>query len=197
MTAELHKARAELELLQSHYGVEAITNPEQLRRTMRGFKIANTDLGHEILSAIKRCVDLEAKRARMPRRVPVRQVSGPAVIKLATERKHLTNLLKMVAYQAESDLVALLAPHYARVDDEGRTLIQTALNSSADIEVTDNELRVTLAPLSSAHRGAAIEELCRDLNDAAAVFPGTKLRLRYSVTDQPRSPGTSPPSGQI
>jgi len=31
-------------------------------------------------------------------------------VKLAPERKHLTNLLKMVAYQAESDLVRLLAP---------------------------------------------------------------------------------------
>jgi len=34
------------------------------------------------------------------------------VIKLAVERKHLTNLLKMVAYQAEGDLLRILAPHY-------------------------------------------------------------------------------------
>jgi len=41
----------------------------------------------------------------------------------------------MVAYQAESDLLALLRPHYARADQEGRTLITTALQSSADIEI--------------------------------------------------------------
>jgi len=183
LTAELQKARLELEHLQAHYGVEALTNVEQLRRSMRGFKIANADLGDDILRAIKTCVDLEAKRAKVPKRVPIERVAGPDVIKLATERKHLTNLIKMVAYQAESDLVALLAPHYARIDEEGRTLIQTALSSAADIAVTDSELRVTLAPLSSAHRSQAIAKLCQDLNAANAVFPGTKLRLRYAVSD--------------
>ena len=46
-----------------------------------------------------------------------------AVVKLATERKHLTDIIKMVAYQAESDLLALLRPHYSRADQEGRTLL--------------------------------------------------------------------------
>ncbi|MBV9531859.1 MAG: hypothetical protein JO283_12520 [Bradyrhizobium sp.] len=36
-----------------------------------------------------------------------------AVVRLATERKHLTDIIKMIAYQAESDLLALLGPHYA------------------------------------------------------------------------------------
>ena len=38
------------------------------------------------------------------------------MIKLAPERKHLTNLIKMVAYQAESDLLRLVAPHYRRAE---------------------------------------------------------------------------------
>jgi len=45
------------------------------------------------------------------------------VLKLSTERKHLTNLLKMVAFQIESDLVEMIRPHYKRVQDEGRTLV--------------------------------------------------------------------------
>ena len=32
----------------------------------------------------------------------------------AGTKKHLTNLIKMVAYQAESDLLRLVAPHYRR-----------------------------------------------------------------------------------
>jgi hypothetical protein len=38
------------------------------------------------------------------------------VVKLATERKHLTDIIKMVAYQAESDLLALLRPQEVRED---------------------------------------------------------------------------------
>lgn len=61
-----------------------------------------------------------------------------AVIKLATERKHLSNIIKMVAYQAESDLVALLGPHYARVAEEGRTLLHELFQAAADLDVADN-----------------------------------------------------------
>jgi hypothetical protein len=59
-------------------------------------------------------------------------------VKLSTERKHLTNVLKMVAYQIESDLVELVRPHYKRVEDEGRTFIQMALQNTADMEPIHN-----------------------------------------------------------
>jgi len=89
----------------------------------------------------------------------------------------------MVAYQAESDLLRAVAPHYRRAEEEGRTLIQAALASAADLEVTDTELRVTLAPLSSAHRTRAIAALCEELNRAETVFPGSCLRLRYAIRE--------------
>jgi len=179
--AKLREARAELSRLQAEYGLEALVNPEGERPTMRGFKIALGKLGSTIWSALKRVTDLEAKRAAMPKRVPVQEVVTGKVVKLAPERKHLTNLLKMVAYQAESDLVRLVAPHYRRVEDEGRTLIQSALAGAADLEVKDRELRVAIYPLSSAHRTRAITALCDELNRSQIIFPGTRLRLYYEV----------------
>ena len=103
------------------------------------------------------------------------------LVKLAPERKHLTNLIKMVAYQAESDLLRLVAPHYRRADDEGRTLIQSALASAADLQVTKTELRITLAAQSSRHRTRAIAALCEELNQTKIMFPGSRLRLRYAI----------------
>ena len=126
-------------------------------------------------------LQLEKQKAAMPRRVPIRTVTEEPVVKLAPERKHLTNLIKMVACQAESDLFRLVAPHYHRADDEGRTLIQSALASAADLEVTQTELRVTLAPQSSPHRTRAIAALCDELNQTNTVFPGSQLRLRYAI----------------
>lgn len=91
----------------------------------------------------------------------------------------------MVAYQAEGDLLRLLAPHYKRVDDEGRTLIHSALASAADLQVTDSGLRVTLAPLSSAHRTRAIAALCSEINRIPVCFPGTRLRLCFAIAEKP------------
>ena len=180
---QLRQAHAHLDRLQAEYGLEALTNPELQRRTMRGFKIAQGKLGQQICQAMQRVQQLEVQRAAVPRRVAVQAVSEEPVVKLAPERKHLTNLIKMVAYQAESDLLRAVAPHYRRVEEEGRTLIQSALASAADLEVTATELRITLAPLSSAHRTRAIAALCNELNQTETVFPGSRLRLRYAIQE--------------
>jgi hypothetical protein len=102
-------------------------------------------------------------------------------MKLSTQRKHLTNVLKMVAYQIESDLLELIRSHYSRVEEEGRTLIHSILQDAADIEPNQEELRITLAPLSSPHRTRVVQALCAALNQSNTVFPGTQLKLRYSV----------------
>ena len=181
--AKLRQAQADLDRLQAEYGLEALVNLEQERPTMRGFKIAKGTLGLKIWSALQRVMQLEARRAKLPRRVPVQAAINEPVVKLAPERKHLTNILKMVAYQAESDLFRLLAPHYRRVQDEGRTLIQSALASAADIEVTDRELRVTLAPMSSLHKTKSLAALCQELNQSTILFPRSILRLRYAIRE--------------
>jgi len=179
--AKLRKAYADLERLQAEYGLEATNNIESRRRTMRGFKIAHGKLGQSITKAMQQVSLRDKQRAALPKRIPLQDLPGEPVVKLAPERKHLTNLLKMVAYQAESDLLRAVTPHYSRADDEGRTLIQSALASDADLQVTENELRVILAPLSSPHRTRAIAALCEELNQTVTIFPGSRLRLHYAV----------------
>jgi len=148
---------------------------------MRGFKIAHGNLAAQLRHACERLTALEQARTAAPARIPVCEVVQTDVVKLAPERKLLTNLLKMVAYQAESDLVHRVAPHYKRTTDEGRTLIQAALANSADLEVTAEELRVSIAPLSSPHRTHAIAALCDGLNTRPVRFPGSRLRLRFGI----------------
>lgn len=180
---KLRQAQAHVDRLQAEYGLAALSSLERQRRTMRGFKIAKGKLGLQIWEALQRAAELEARRNKLPKRVPVAAVTDQPIVKLAPELKHLTNLIKMVAYQAESDLFRLVAPYYRRVDDEGRTLIQSALASAADIEVTDRELRLTLAPLSSPHKTRAIAALCKDLNKSETCFPGSELRLHYAIRE--------------
>jgi hypothetical protein len=181
LEAKLRQAHAEVDRLQAEYGLEALTNPEHLRSSIRGFKIAHGKLGRRIADAVDRVSKLQTRRDKMPRRVPIQSVSSQPVVKLAPERKHLTNLLKMVAYQAESDLFRAIAPHYPRAEEEGRTLIQSALMSAADLEVAEKELRIYLLPLSSAHPSRAIAALCEELNETKTLFPGSTLRLRFAV----------------
>ena len=185
LNAEIRKAYAELNQLTADYGVEALTNRESVRKTMRGFKVANAPLSNAIIEQMEGIMALEKRRAKMPTRVPVQQVARGEVIKLSVERKHLTDLLKMVAYQAECDLLRLIAPHYRRAEDEGRALIRSALATAGDINLTDDELRVSLHPLSSPHRTKALTAICERLNLTPTRFPGSKLRLHFTVKPEP------------
>jgi transposase len=183
---EIRAARGEVAKLEQAYGAAAADNPETSRPTMRGFKIAHGKLGQKLRAARNRLDELLKRRRALPTRVEVSDVSDGAVIKLATERKHLTNIIKMLAYQAESDLVSMLQPHYSRAEQEGRTLLHELFSASADIEVKGDELRVTLSPLSAPHRTLAVQALCEPLNEIATKFPGTNLRLRFDVHPPPR-----------
>jgi hypothetical protein len=183
---EIQAARADLARLEREYGAAAASNAEQCRPTMRGFKIAYGKLGKQLRMARDRVAQLCAQRQDLPKRVEIRDLNEGAVVRLATERKHLTDIIKMVAYQTESDLLALLRPHYARADQEGRTLLHELFATAGDIRVGESELHITLAPLSSPHRTHAAEALCEMLDQTATIFPGSRLRIRFSVRPPPR-----------
>ena len=177
-------ARAAFAKLQEEYGSTALDYLEGRTATMRQFTSAEKRIHREIKDAADRMAALAARRKSLPKHIPLAESKHhQEFVKLSTERKHLTNVLKMVAYQIESDLVERLRPYYARVDDEGRTLVQTALQSAASIQPGKDELRVAIAPLSSEHRSKAIAALCRDLNVFNTVFPGTNLRMHFEVAE--------------
>ena len=183
---QIRSARSELSAIERAYGAAVADNTEQKRRTMRGFKIAHGRLGKQLRAARARLAKLIEQRRSVAQRVEIRDLSEGAVVKLASERKHLTDIIKMVAYQAESDLLALLRPHYARAEQEGRTLLHEIFAAAGDIRVSDTELHLTLAPLSSPHRTRAAQALCDILDQTATTFPGTQLRMRFVVRPPPR-----------
>ena len=193
---QIRDARTDLAQIERGYGAAAADNVEQRRPTMRGFKIAHAKIGKTLQKARARLTKLLDQRRHLPKRVEIRDLSQGSVVKLSTERKHLTDLIKMVAYQAESDLLASLRPHYKRVDQEGRTLLHELFSSAGDIQVCGSELRVTLAPLSSPHRNRAAHALCDMLDQTAVTFPGSSLRIRFVIQPSPHIglafPGSPP-----
>jgi hypothetical protein len=146
------------------------------------FQKTKKKLRRDMEKVTARIQKLATRRASLPSHLPLAKArKGQDTVKLSTERKHLTNILKMVAFQIESDLVEMIRPHYKRAEDEGRTLVQTILQDAADIEPAEGELRITLAPLSSPHRSRVVESLCAALNKTNTMFPGTQLQMRFAV----------------
>jgi DNA-binding CsgD family transcriptional regulator len=183
---EIHTARVHLKKLRQSYGATAIDYVQGRTRTVVRFEIAEEIIRKKIDKTTDRVKKLKVRCESLPARVPLADArKGQEAVKLSTERKHLTNVLKMVAYQIESDLVELIRPEYKRVEDEGRTFIQTVLQDTADIEPAVDQLQITLAPLSSPHRSRALDALCQALNKTSTLFPGTRLHMQYSVATSP------------
>jgi hypothetical protein len=169
---ELSKTRADIKKIRQTYGAMALKHFQGGTATLRALTAEQKKIHQELKEANDRIHKLRAQQKSLPKRVHLSQVRpDEEPVKLSTERKHLTNVLKLIAYQIESDLVKLIRPHYARTDDEGRTLIQTALRCAATLEPCATELRVTLCPLSSAHRSQAVAALCEALTGPERAFP--------------------------
>lgn len=177
LTRRLKEARAEVMRLQGELGKEAAANHETARPTMRGFKIAHANFRGEIRKVESRIERLLAQRKKMPKRIGANDLKM-----LRTEKKLIADVIKMTAYQVETELLGMLQDHYVRADEEGRTLLHAAFQSPARLEATETELRVTIARQSSPHRTAALAALC------ATRRPGHPVS-RHPFASPPGRPG--------
>jgi transposase len=176
---ERKQAAAEVIRLRAHLGAEAEANEEQRRPTMRGFKVAQSRLRQDLAQAELRVEELTEQERQLPKRVP-----GNGLKKLKQEKKLIVDAIKMIAFQCETNLLERLRPHYARTEDEGRTLLHAAFQASARMEVTETELHITLAAQSSPHRGEALAKVCQELVVEGFCYPGSSLRVRLAIEGQ-------------
>jgi transposase len=197
--------------LRAHYGLDALDSyllvPDDLDRSVPNpeKKPAAAEAGaarqrlveiearlsepvpDELLQAHAEAVDYVAGLTAAARALPARRRLGdlhPDAEVHDGERKRVHDAVRMATYNAESSLVRLLAPHYARAEDEARSLLREALRSPADLALVGDELHVRVNALSAPRRSRALAALCRDLDETATVYPGTGYVLRYSVKEQ-------------
>lgn len=108
--------------------------------------------------------------------------------RLAPSRKQLVDTVKMVAYRAETALANILREFLSRADD-ARTLLCDLFRSEADLHPNPEagELHVQVHSLANPRSNRAIAHLLRHLNAAELPYPGTKLKLVYSILDTPEN----------
>lgn len=116
----------------------------------------------------------------VPARIELGEVH-PDAKRATPERKRLHDAVRMAVYNATSSLARTLGPHYRQADDEGRMVLREAFRRSADLQIEGDELHVRLDPMSSPRRSRAIAGICNVLNTTTTLYPGTQLRLVYSV----------------
>lgn len=170
------------EKLLKEYGQRAATNPESGRPTMRGFNIANAGYKRKVRLLEQQIKRAKAELAQIPKKVPLNTVVPKhEIVRLEKERKFLSDAVKMLCYRAESSLLNLVGPLFARHRDEGRAFLKSVFALPADILPDQNTktLTVTFHSMANQRSNRALAELCQIMTAEGCRFPKTNLKMVF------------------
>jgi hypothetical protein len=124
---------------------------------------------------------LKESRKSQPKHITLADLpEGERVRQLAPARKQLTDTIKLIAYRAESALVAKVREHLKRHDDARsfvRGLMATTVNLRPD--PVGERLIIELHGQTNPAHDSVVEHLCAELNQTETLYPGTNLTLFY------------------
>jgi prepilin-type processing-associated H-X9-DG protein len=126
---------------------------------------------------------LKAQRKQTPKHIRYSQLPEPDRFRaLAPTRKHFLDTIKMIAYRAETAMAGILREHLAH-PDETRTLLRELFTTDADLfpNETEGTLTVRLHHLANPLSDRAIRALAEQLNNSETLYPGTNLRLIFTL----------------
>lgn len=181
LTSEIRALRKKLSDIHSKLGLLPSRGKRPARAATRDRDTMRQTLGKEISRLQRQILILKKKRSALPTRIKVRDLPSDLRFRLETERKVLSDTVKIVAYRVESALLSAIRPHYSRTEQEGRQLIQEILQTSGDLDVHGNTVTVSLEPLSSPHRTQVLRRLCQQLTEHQCRYPGSDQQLRFQV----------------
>ena len=151
---------------------------------VQGFQQRKGHLQEEIQVLDLEIDSIKQLRKKTEHHVPVKSLpEEERFTRLRTERKHLIDTLKMIAYRAETSMASLLREHMARGEDDARALLRQIFQTDADLtpDSAASTLTIRLHHLTQAAHDHAIEQMLADLNATQTVFPGTKLTLVFKL----------------
>jgi hypothetical protein len=154
----------------THAGCDPGSTPEDLK---------------ERITALEAAITVTQKaRDLLPKKVPLREVMDEAeIVRLERERKRITDVIKMAAYRAESELAALVGPALGlHHEDEARSFLENVFNLSADLlpDTEQGTLTVRLYGMANPRSNRALAQLCQIMNNQPGYqvcFPRTRLRI--------------------
>lgn len=126
---------------------------------------------------------LKAQRKQTPKHIPAAQLPESERFELmAPTRKQFIDLVKMIAYRAETAMAVVLRDRLARSDD-ARALLRQIFTAEADLipDQAAGTLTVCLHHLSSHAADQAARSLAEQLTSTETVYPGTDLRLVFKL----------------
>jgi len=143
------------------------------------------DVLTEIQEFEQQAEKIKQKKKEIPRKITFAQLPENEKFDNAfNQRKAFLDIIKMIAYRAETAMSNIIKPHMSH-SDESRKLLQQVYKTDADIFVDHKEkiLNVKLHRMTYWKDDKIIHKLCDELNETQTKFPGTDLTLQYNLVN--------------
>jgi hypothetical protein len=173
---EVRQARAALQRLQAKLGAALETGDSSKLHK-------KAELLQDIQTRKAELEHLRVERKKCERKIPLSSLpDDQRSTQLLPLNKQLTDAVKMIAYRAETALVALLMP-VLRKEEEARALVRQLLIASADIEPDDSTgtLTVRIHHMTTPAHDKAIASLLEKLTQLEFHHPETDQRMVYTL----------------
>lgn len=173
---------------QAHFAALTL-HPEAQESEVQKWQREKAELREEIEQLENDLARTKERRASTPRHLEWDELPQEHKFeRLAPSRKRLTDTVKLVAYRAETALALIVREKLSHVD-EARSLIRDLFRSDADLYPDQDRgvLEVRVHTLANPRSNRAAQHLLDELNAAEFTYPGTKLRLAYTLSSARRS----------
>ena len=151
------------------------------------FERKKSGLHEEIKSMRVEIEQLKAQRKETKKHITLSELPEDKRFRqLSTHSKHLVDTIKMIAYRAETAMASIVREKMARTDD-ARSMVRSVYNQTIDlIPMPDKkELHIRVHHATNHMSDDAIRAMCLELNETKTTFPGTDMRLVYSLVSDP------------
>lgn len=182
LSSEIKQQAAKLARKRAQFGALSLEEQPEAG-PVETYQQEKSQLQEEVQQMTKDLDGLKENRRQTAHHIPVEQLpEKEQFVQLTWAKKHLVDMIKMVAYRAETALSVILRPHLSN-RDEARSLLREIFRTEADL-IPDEKagtLTVRLHHLANPVSDERARKLAEELTEAEVLFPGTNLRLIYEL----------------
>lgn len=131
-----------------------------------------------------RIAELKASRKEITRTIALKDMPEANRYNcLKKESKLFMNVIRMIAFRAETVLYNLIKPIFKTADKEGRQIIQSMLASDADIlpDYQAKTLTVKIHGQATPKINEILKNLCDQMNETKTIYPQTDLMIIFKT----------------
>lgn len=180
---QYRSARAKLTQRQARFAALTM-HPEAEEPELLKWQQQMASLREEIEHLERETAGLKERMASTPKHLAWDELPAKDKFeRLAPSRKQLTDTVKLLAYRAETALARIVQDEMSNPED-ARSLVRDLFRSDADLcpDEAAGVLTVRLHTLANPRSNRAVQHLLDELNAAEMTYPGTTLRLVYTLS---------------